>query len=830
MLYPYTLKLNFIFIILIDFHQTLKYFYTCCPFRLAFIPLPPPSPWKFVLNQVFKPIFIIMDDDNFSDVLSECSEISYFSDSDLDFDLESVNFDLSNGSPIDANNFNVVHFNINSITAEGRLDELTDVCRILNVSVLVLTETKLDKTIPDNQIRIRGYHDPIRCDRLENGRNGGGVLVYIAEHLIFEQIKEFQSEFFEHLWVDLKVCNKTITLNALYRPPNNDAVSMNLYLETVQNMLEKLADYSRSSLKLVIGDQNFGNCYCKSAVLSPKPLDSAASDLFSSFGFKQLINIPTRVTENTSSLVDLIFVDNMNDIACHGTLPQIADHDGVVTSFKFQTDKPKSKSKIIYDYKNADVEGLTQFIKNFNFEDNVFCDPIESQAEIFTQILSDALDRFVPKKTITLRETDAPWCNSFTRLLLRKKNRNYLFYKKCDLDYRNGLNDPNISSETITKLLTKRNKAWEKSREAANNSSKFNRRAKLDFYNNVNCTMRNFSISPKKKFDILLRLMKNSKFSAIPPLVENEVPIQDSLTKSNLLNSFFASKANVHCPDDPVPSLDKFLGISCLEYVNTSPIEVAKLIRDMKKSRFSHCGISGVFLSLISKEISTSMTKLFNNLFENGHFPSLWKISHVTPIYKRSGSKSLKENFRPISILPTISKIFESIMHERLIEHCTRHNIISEKQAAYLKGDSTIHQLLYIVHKIRTNWAKNKLTHGIFLDVSSAFDKVWHAGLIAKLEQIGLGGIYLETLKSYLSERKQVVVVDGSISDILSVNAGIPQGSRLGPLLFIIYMNDIINDIESDIIIFADDTSLFASGFDPNETAEILNRDLLKNQ
>ena len=123
---------------------------------------------------------------------------------------------------------------------------------------------------------------------------------------------------------------------------------------------------------------------------------------------------------------------------------------------------------------------------------------------------------------------------------------------------------------------------------------------------------------------------------------------------------------------------------------------------------------------------------------------------------------------------------------------------------------------------------ENKLTHGIFLDFSLAFDKVWHAGLIAKLEQIGLGGIYLETLKSYLSERKQAVVVDGFISDILSVNAGIPQGSRLGPLLFIICMKDMINDIESDIIIFADDTSLFASGLDPNETAEMLNRDLIK--
>ena len=163
-----------------------------------------------------------------------------------------------------------------------------------------------------------------------------------------------------------------------------------------------------------------------------------------------------------------------------------------------------------------------------------------------------------------------------------------------------------------------------------------------------------------------------------------------------------------------------------------------------------------------------------------------------------------------------------------MMKHCMENSIISERQAAYLKGDSTVSQLLYIVHNIRKFWGEHRITQGLFLDVSAAFDKVWHNGLLAKLGQIGVEGSFLDILSSYLSGRQQIVVVDGTKSDILDVKAGIPQGSRLGPLLFIIYMNDIITDIESDILIFADDTSLFATGSDPAETVAILNRDLEK--
>ena len=157
-------------------------------------------------------------------------------------------------------------------------------------------------------------------------------------------------------------------------------------MDTASNILQKLSSYN-SSRKLIASDLNFGNCYCKFPTLEHKPLDSAASDLFSSFGFTQLIDIPTRVTNNTMSLIDLIFVKDTDMVSCHGTLPKIADHDGVVVSYCMKTETIKQKTKVVYDYKNADIAGLIAHIKSINFESAVFIHPIIQQANFYTQVL-----------------------------------------------------------------------------------------------------------------------------------------------------------------------------------------------------------------------------------------------------------------------------------------------------------------------------------------------------------------------------------------------------------------------------------------------------------
>ena len=184
----------------------------------------------------------------------------------------------------------------------------------------------------------------------------------------------------------------------------------------------------------------------------------------------------------------------------------------------------------------------------------------------------------------------------------------------------------------------------------------------------------------KKKYGILTKLMKSQKILTIPPLIENNQTITDSKQKSDLLNKHFANKSTLPGQHDQPPILDKFNTLSDLSQINTSPIEISKIIRTMKKSNQSTCGVPGKFLSLIATPISFPLSLLFNDMFSEGFFPDEFKVAHITAIWKQKGLKSSPQSYRPISLLPTLSKICESVMHQRLLSHLTENNLITDRR------------------------------------------------------------------------------------------------------------------------------------------------------
>ena len=192
--------------------------------------------------------------------------------------------------------------------------------------------------------------------------------------------------------------------------------------------------------------------------------------------------------------------------------------------------------------------------------------------------------------------------------------------------------------------------------------------------------------------------------------------------------------------------------------------------------------------------------------------------------------KNLLQNYRPISLLPIFSKTFKRVIYNSLFNHFQSNKLFTFSQLGFLPGDSCIAQLLSIIHEIQTAFDNNPTfdMRGVFLDISKAFDKAWHSGFLFKLKAYGVEGQLLALLKDYLDNRQQTLVLNGQTSDWRKINPGVPQGSVLGPLLFLIFINDLPDGIKALCKIFVDDTSLFSKVYDIDISAKELNSDLEK--
>ena len=199
------------------------------------------------------------------------------------------------------------------------------------------------------------------------------------------------------------------------------------------------------------------------------------------------------------------------------------------------------------------------------------------------------------------------------------------------------------------------------------------------------------------------------------------------------------------------------------------------------------------------------------------------EIANLNPIHKK-GDKQLINNYRHISLLPICGKIFEKIVFNQLYSFFTANNLITKNQSGFRSGDSTTNQLLTLVNEIHYSFVNRNCieVRSVFLDISKAFDKVWHEGLIFKLKQNGVAGNIINLLGNYLSSRKQRVVINGKTSEYFQVESGVPQGS-VGPLLFLIYINDLEIGIKSKVKFFADDTMIYSVVHNPSITAAVLN-------
>ena len=331
----------------------------------------------------------------------------------------------------------------------------------------------------------------------------------------------------------------------------------------------------------------------------------------------------------------------------------------------------------------------------------------------------------------------------------------------------------------------------------------------------------------KKAYWVILnRLINKKKVLNIPPLLENGMFETNIRMKANILNQHFTQQCSTIEDNSTLPNFQPICH-ALLQSFEIDREKVTSLIRELDTTKAHGCDdISISMIKICDTSIVEPLCLIFEKSLETGVYPSMWKKANIVPVHKK-GSRQDKQNYRPISLLPVLGNIFEKIIFEKLYCHLCTNGLITPHQSGFRPGDSAINQLLSITHKIYSAFEELQFeeTRAVFLDLSKAFDRVWHEGLIYKLKCSGVSGDLLLLIQNFLSDRQQRVVLNGKCSNWATVSAGVPQGSVLGPLLFLIYINDIVDNVHCDIKLFADDTSLF-SVVRNNESSEELIRDL----
>ena len=654
--------------------------------------------------------------------------------------------------------------------------------------IITLSETFLN---PNNNydLKLPGFHDIIRRDR---PTMGGGVSIYVKECIAFKRIFECESENLEQIWLQLYTNEVKMLLCNVYRPPNYQN-----FWELIDNNLENIKTrYANIKYHLIMGDLNADFADRNGKFLN---------DFCASNNLQILISEPTRITERTQTCLDQILTDMPNFVKTTSVLPPVSnnDHSTVAVVLDFNIPLDKAYSRLVWQYEDGDYEGFRTALSQADWEICFENNDVDTACERWTATFLNLAREYIPNKTILIRPRDSPWYTCALRKLKRKVDSLYKKFKKRKSDQ-----------------LWERYKAMRNYYQSELDSAEKMYKQSLS---DSLCESRN----TKQWWKTVNTMLGRGGNDSYPPLKQpdGENYISDNAGKAKLFNDFFLSSNKIDTDNINLPNVNTVGNLELSTIVASEQDVIDQLhALDVNKST-GHDGLSPKLLKAASTAIAPSLTKLINLSLSKCKVPNIWKKANVIPIYKK-GDKDIVNNYRPISILPVLSKVLERIVFKSVYNYLHEHNLLSTHQSGFRPGDSTVNQLAYMYHQFCEALDKKKDVRIVFCDISKAFDKVWHQGIIFKLKKLGINGDLLKWFQDYLDNRFQSVVIKGQVSWWSLIEAGVPQGSVLGPLLFLIYINDLAESVNCSIKMFADDTCLYITVEDPAEGAELLNHNL----
>ena len=691
-----------------------------------------------------------------------------------------------------------LHANARSIF--HKLPELKLIAKQSNAAVIAISETWLDDSYTDACVQIEGYNI-IRRDRASHA---GGVCAYIREDLSYNIRSDLNNPDLEDLWFEILLKkSKPLYIGVCYRTNNNTKC-----FECLESTLSKL----RSDCDFVVlGD--FNVCLIK----SKGKLGSIYRQLLNFFSSKQLINEPTRITETSSSLLDHIFTNNSEKNYQSGVLNiGLSDHLIVFCSRKIIRGQiGKHKTIKIRSVKNYSPIDFINKLRNVDWSTVTNCTDVNKAWDNFKTIFFEALDEVAPTKSVRIKNRTEPWMNSIILNLIRERDK--ILYKS---------NKNKNDKELRSKFNSLRNKVQREIRKAKTNFFKDKIEENKDNPKNL-----------WKQFKSLGYSSKSSSKSKVILDIDNNLCFNTKENSNHMNNYFLNVASNLVDLLPPAPGIFSIMSNLFKKYYydkNVIPNSFilknvtenfvnTELSRLNPKKSYGIDGIQSKFIKDAASEIKVPITFIINLSISSNVVPNEFKYARVKPLFKK-GNRNLPENYRPVSILTVVSKVLEKAIFIQFENYLKNNNILYSHQSGFRKRHSTDTCIINLLDYLRTNVSEGNYVGMVLLDLQKAFDTVDHNILCGKLRQMGVGSI--EWFESYLGSRKQLVNIDGINSEPGTVSCGVPQGSLLGPLLFLCYVNDMPISIKCKLLLYADDSAILVSGTDPKIISHILSNEL----
>ena len=385
----------------------------------------------------------------------------------------------------------------------------------------------------------------------------------------------------------------------------------------------------------------------------------------------------------------------------------------------------------------------------------------------------------IPNKVIDIRPSDPPWITTLIKRHIRKRKRANKRAKQTNLPIH-----------------------WTKFRNLRNMETQLIRESKQSFNESMATRLKSDSLSPKQWWKLLKYFIAPNSKSFIPPLETNEKTYAVECENAIILNDFFKDQTLLDERNAEIPDIHSYPVDSPLSNIVLTSEEVESVLKSLPVGKAVRPdAVSNCVLKELSREISPALCGFFNQSLHTGIVPDSFKQANVSPVHKGEDPSEIS-SYRLISRLSNLVKAFERLIFKYVYNHFLENSILSSFQSGFRREDSTVNQLSYLYNTLSQALDAGKEVRAIFCDISKAFDRVWQADLIHKLKSAGISGNLLSWFTNYLTGRKQRVVLSGVQSAWNFITAGVPQGSILGPHLFLLYINDFIHDIVSSKRLF----------------------------